>query len=156
MTIQRLLIVVFLFLAISNVTAQNYDLGKVTVAELQEKANPKDTTAAAAVLFKKGKTFFTFNKDKGFSANHVYEFKIKIYKKEGVKWADQKVRFYIGYETLSEDRLEFSNAVTYNLENGSIVKTKLDNQGTFKKKVNKFWNEKIISLPNVKVGSIIE
>jgi hypothetical protein len=156
MKFQSLVIVVFLFLKISNVKGQNYDLGKVTVAELKEKTNPKDTTAPAAILFKKGKTFFTFNKDKGFSANHVYEFKIKIYKKEGLKWADQKVRFYIGYETLSEDRLEFSNAITYNLENESIVKTKLDNQGTFKKKVNKFWNEKTITLPNVKVGSIIE
>ncbi|MFH6956621.1 DUF3857 domain-containing protein [Flavobacterium aquidurense] len=156
MKFQSLVIVVFLFLKISNVKGQNYDLGKVTVAELKEKTNPKDATAPAAILFKKGKTFFTFNKDKGFSANHVYEFKIKIYKKEGLKWADQKVRFYIGYETLSEDRLEFSNAITYNLENESIVKTKLDNQGTFKKKVNKFWNEKTITLPNVKVGSIIE
>ena len=156
MKFQSLLIVVFLLLGISKSSAQNYELGKVTVAELKEKANPKDITAAAAILFKKGKTFFTFTKDKGFSANHVYEFKIKIYKKEGLKWADQKVRFYIGYENLSEDRLEFSNAVTYNLENESIVKKKLGNQGAFTKKVNKFWDEKIITLPNVKVGSIIE
>ena len=156
MKFQSLVLVVFLLLGISKSSAQTYDLGKVTVAELKEKANPKDTAAPAAILFKKGKTFFTFTKDKGFSANHVYEFKIKIYKKEGLKWADQKVRFYIGYENLSEDRLEFSNAVTYNLENESIVKTKLGNQGAFTKKVNKFWDEKIITLPNVKVGSIIE
>ena len=156
MKFQSLVIVVFLLLGISKSSAQNYELGKVTVAELKEKANPKDTTAPAAILFKKGKTFFTFTKDKGFSANHVYEFKIKIYKKEGLNWADQKVRFYIGYENLSEDRLEFSNAVTYNLENEAIVKTKLGNQGAFTKKVNKFWDEKIITLPNVKVGSIIE
>lgn len=156
MKFQSLVIVVFLLLEISKSSAQNYELGKVTVAELKEKANPKDTTAPAAILFKKGKTFFTFTKDKGFSANHVYEFKIKIYKKEGLNWADQKVRFYIGYENLSEDRLEFSNAVTYNLENEAIVKTKLGNQGAFTKKVNKFWDEKIITLPNVKVGSIIE
>ncbi|MTH16898.1 DUF3857 domain-containing protein [Flavobacterium sp. LC2016-01] len=136
--------------------AQNYELGKVTIAELQEKSNPKDTAAPAAILFKKGRTFFTYTNDKGFSANHVYEFKIKIYKKEGLKWADQKVRFFIGYENLNEDRLEFSNALTYNLENGAIVKTKLDNQGSFQKKVNKFWKEKMITLPNVKVGSVIE
>lgn len=151
-----LVIVVFLFFGISKAEAQSYELGKVTIAELKEKANPKDTAAVAAILFKKGKTFFSFTKDKGFYANNVYEFKIKIYKKEGLKWADQKVRFYIGYENLNEDRLEFSNAITYNLENGSIVKTKLDNQGTFKNKVNKYWNEKTITLPNVKVGSIIE
>ncbi|MFB9077548.1 DUF3857 domain-containing protein [Flavobacterium procerum] len=86
----------------------------------------------------------------------MYEFKIKIYKKDGVKWANQKVRFYIGYENLSEEQVEFKNAVTYNLENGSIVKTKLDNQGTFKKKVNEYWKEKTITLPNVKEGSILE
>lgn len=156
MKIKNLVIVIFLILGILKTNAQNYDLGKVTIAELKESVNPKDSTAPAAILFKKGRTFFTYDKGKGFCANHVYEFKIKIYKKEGLKWADQKVRFYIGYETLNEDRLEFSNAVTYNLENGSIVKTKLNNQGTFKKKVNKFWNEKTITLPNVKVGSIIE
>jgi len=156
MKFKSLLVFAFLWLGLSKTQAQNYELGKVTVAELKEKANPKDTTAPAAILFKKGKTFFTYNKSKGFVANHVYEFKIKIYKKEGLKWADQKVRFYIGYENLAEDRLEFSNAVTYNLENGSIAKTKLDNQGTFKKKVNQFWGEKTITLPNVKEGSIIE
>jgi Domain of Unknown Function with PDB structure (DUF3857) len=156
MRFQRFLLIAFLFFGFSKGTAQSYELGKVTIKELQEKSNPKDTTAPAAILFKKAKTSFTYNKDKGFIANHVYEFKIKIYKKEGLKWADQKVRFYIGYETLGEDRLEFSNAITYNLENGAIVKTKLDNQGTFKKKVNKFWNEKMITMPNVKVGSVIE
>lgn len=156
MKFRSLVIVAFLFFGFSEIKAQTYELGKVTVAELNEKVNPKDSTAAATILFKKGKTFYTFDKDKGFSANHVYEFKIKIYKKEGLKWADQKVRFYVGYETLNEDRLEFSNAVTYNLENGTIVKTKLDSQGTFKKKVNKVWNEKTITLPNVKAGSIIE
>jgi hypothetical protein len=152
----RSLIVIILLFNISKIKAQNYALGKVTIDELKEKSNPKDTTAPAAILFKKGRTFFTYTEKEGFSANDVYEFKIKIYKKEGLKWADQKVRFYIGYENLNKDRVDFSDAVTYNLESGKIVKTKLDNQGTFKKNVNKYWNEKIITLPNVKVGSIIE
>jgi hypothetical protein len=152
----QILIIFLVFFCFSKINAQKYELGKVTVAQLQEKVHPKDTSAPAAIIFKKGRTFFTYNNSNGFSANHVYEFKIKIYKKEGLAWADQKVRFYIGYEKLNEDRLEFSEAITYNLENGAIVKTKLDNQGTFKKKINKYWNEKTITLPNVKVGSIIE
>ncbi|WP_233074038.1 DUF3857 domain-containing protein [Flavobacterium sp. IB48] len=138
------------------IQAQNYELGKVTIAELKEKVHPKDSSAPAAILFKKGRTYFGYNKDVGFYANHVCEVKIKIYKKEGLSWADQKVRFYIGYEKLNEDRLEFSEAVTYNLENENIVKTKLDNQGTFKNKINQYWKEKTITLPNVKVGSVIE
>ncbi len=152
------IVIVFLFsiLSVSKINAQNQELGKVTIAELQEKVHPKDTTASAAILFKKGKTFLTYNKDRGFSVNNVYEFKIKIYKKEGLYWANQKARFYIGYESLNEDRVDFSDAVTYNLENGKIVKTKLDNQGSFTKNINKYWSEKIITLPNVKEGSIIE
>lgn len=61
-----------------SIKAQSYELGKVTLLELQEKVNQKDTSAPAAILFKKGRTFFTYNEDKGFIANHVYEFKIKI------------------------------------------------------------------------------
>ncbi|MEG2100740.1 MAG: DUF3857 domain-containing protein, partial [Flavobacterium sp.] len=124
--------------------------------ELQEKIHPADSSAAAAVLFKKGKTVFTYNEKIGFSAIHTYEFKIKIYKKEGLKWANQKVQYYVGYQNLNEDLLTFSNAVTYNLENGKIEKTKLENQAQFKKKINEYWNEKSITFPNVKVGSIIE
>lgn len=150
------IVILFSIFSISKINAQTYELGKITIAELQEKINPKDTAAPAAILFKKGKTFLTYNKDNGFSANNVYEFRIKIYKKEGLSWANQKVRFYIGYENLNEDRVDFSDAVTYNLENGKIVKTKLDNQGIFTKKINKYWSEKIITLPNVKEGSIIE
>lgn len=151
-----LLICIALLGSTITIQAQNYDLGKVTIAELNEKVHPKDSSAPAAILFKKGRTYFGYNKDVGFYANHVCEVKIKIYKKEGLSWADQKVRFYIGYDKLNEDRLEFSDAVTYNLENGNIVKTKLNNQGEFKNKINQYWKEKTITLPNVKVGSIIE
>jgi hypothetical protein len=136
MKLSNFLPAIVLLLFIAKVQSQNYQLGKVTVAELQEKVHPIDSSAPAAILFKKGRTYFSYNKDVGFSANHVCEVKIKIYKKEGLKWADQKVRFYIGYENLNEDRLEFSDAITYNLENGAIVKTKLENQGAFKKKIN--------------------
>lgn len=139
-----------------DIQAQRYELGKVTIDELQEKMHPADSSAPAAILFKKGKTVFNYNGKTGFSAIHTYEFKIKIYKKEGLKWANQKVRYYVGYQNLNEELLTFSNAVTYNLEDGKIEKTKLGNQALFKKTINEYWNEKSITFPNVKVGSVIE
>jgi hypothetical protein len=156
MKIQSLVIVIFLFLSFTKSNAQSHELGNVTIAELQEKSNPKDTTAPATILFKKGKSFFTYDSKNGFTVNHVYEFKIKIYKKEGIKYADQKMGFYTGFENRPNDRLAFSDAVTYNLENDSIIETKLNSQGNFREKINKYWIEAIIILPNVKVGSIIE
>ena len=148
-----------LFILISSgfkLNAQNYELGKVSLAELEEKVNPKDTTAPATILFKKARTFFTYDIKNGFTANHVYEFKIKIYKKEGLSWANQKVQYYVGYENMNKDYLEFSNVFTYNVENKKIVKTKLEGQGTFKNNVNKYWSEKTITFPMVRVGSILE
>lgn len=156
MKLKKLLFCIVLFYNVLNIQAQKYELGKVTVAELEQKIHPIDSSAAAAILFKKGKTTFTYTEKTGFSAVHTYEFKIKIYKKEGLKWANQKVAYYVGYKNLNEDLLEFSNGVTYNLENGKVEKTKLESSGAFKKKINEYWNEKTITLSNVKVGSIIE
>ncbi|MDR7209813.1 DUF3857 domain-containing protein [Flavobacterium piscis] len=156
MTIRTIIIALSLICNFIKADAQSYELGKVTIEELEEKFCTKDTTAPATILFKKARTFFTYNITNGFTANHVYEFKIKIYKKEGLSWANQKVKFYVGYESMNKEHLEFSNAITYNLENGSVIKTKLDGQGSFKNNINKFWSEKTITLPNVKVGSIIE
>jgi len=136
--------------------AQDFKLGKVSAAELEQKSHPKDSSAVAAILFKKGKTFFTYNSKAGFSVNHVVEFRIKIYKKEGLSWANQTAYYYVGYENVNDDKVRFSSAVTYNLEDGKIVKTKLESEGTFKTKINKFWNQATITLPNVKVGSVIE
>ena len=42
-----------LILFCSNARAQEFKLGKVSIAELEEKTHPKDTAAVAAILFKK-------------------------------------------------------------------------------------------------------
>lgn len=136
--------------------AQKFDPGKVSQKDLEQKVYPNDTTAAAAILYKKGKSYFKYDHNKGFSLVNEYQYRIKIYKKEGLKWADFKVPYFIGYQTLSNDRVAFSNAVTYNLENGQIVKTKLSGEGKFKQEVNEYWGEASIAMPNVKPGSIVE
>lgn len=156
MKISKLLITLFLIAFFSKANAQKFELGKVSINELQEKTHPIDTSAAAAILYNKARTFFVYNITTGFSINTEYEFRIKIYKKEGLKWANHQVHYYVGYENYNDDMVSFSKAVTYNLENGAIVKTKLDNEGSFKKNVNEYWNEASITMPNVKVGSIIE
>jgi hypothetical protein len=147
-----------LFILFSFVTlnAQNFELGKVSIAELKEKQHPKDTSAVAAILFKNGKTKFEYSSVNGFAAITEVTMRIKIYKKEGYDWANFTLPYYVGYENYNDDTVKFSNAVTYNLENGAIVKTKLNSEGSFKKNVNEYWNEASITLPNVKEGSVIE
>jgi transglutaminase-like putative cysteine protease len=152
----RIFLVLLFGVLFLNVNAQSSKLGKVSVAELEEKVHPVDSSATAAILYNKARTFFSYDIKNGFSINTENTFRIKIYKKEGLKWANYKLPYRIGYEKLNDDRVEFSDCVTYNLENGNVVVTKLKGEGIFKTSVNKYWKEAAIALPNVKVGSIIE
>lgn len=135
------------------VYSQEYELGKVTIEELKETKHPKDTSAVAVVLFEKGKTSFNYEEMNGFSITTEVLVKIKIYKKEGFEWANRKIRHYIDGK---KETVSFSKGVTYNLVNGEIEKTKLKSSGEFTEKINNFWSETKIVMPNVKEGSIIE
>jgi hypothetical protein len=152
---KSLLLFLFVFL-FSKTNAQNFEPGKVSIEELQEKAHPIDSSAVAAIVYKIGKTIFKYDYEKGFYALHECQIRIKVYKKEGLSWANFEVPYYVGYESMSDDVVKFSNACTYNLEGAEIVKTKLNSEGSFKKNVNEYWNEASITMPNVKVGSVIE
>lgn len=147
-------IAILLSIATTIVNAQKLELGKVSIEELQEKNHPKDSSAVAAILFKKGNVYFDYSSTEGFTMVTKVITKIKIYKKEGYNWANQSVNYYIGKK--ATERVSISDAVTYNLVEGKIVKTKLKSDGEFVEKKNKFWNQIKIVMPNVQEGSIIE
>jgi hypothetical protein len=57
MKLSKLLIILFLIAFVGKATAQKFELGKVSIKELQDKIHPVDTSAAAAILYNKVKTF---------------------------------------------------------------------------------------------------
>jgi len=134
--------------------SQDHELGKVTLQELQEKVCPTDSSAVAAVLFNVGKTSFEYSGDDGFKIITEISTKIKIYKKEGYEFANHSERVYLGNN--GNEKVDVSRAVTYNLVGDKIEKSKLNSDGEFDEKINKYWSQKKITMPNVKVGSIIE
>lgn len=152
----KLFVVLLVAISFSKANAQKFELGKVSIAELEEKVHPTDSTAAAAILFNKAKTFFNYDTKNGFSIITENTFRIKIYKKEGLKWANHKVPYYVGYENYNDDKVEFANCYTYNTEDGKVIITKINSEGIFKTSINKYWKEAAIAMPNVKVGSVIE
>jgi hypothetical protein len=154
MKTKNLALFLFLVLLFSSANAQEFKLGKVSIAELEQKAHPKDTSAVAAVLFEKGDVTYEYFKGEGFTMSTTVKTRIKIYKKEGYEWANKKIRFYVGNS--HDEVVIISDAATFNLVNGKIEKTKLKSEGEFIEKVNKDWNQKKITLPNVKEGSVIE
>jgi hypothetical protein len=146
-------ILLFLVTAVP-ASAQKYELGEVTKEELEEKKHPTDPSAGAAVLYSKGRTYMSLSEHSGFDLVTEVEMKIKIYNKEGYEWANKMIPLYISGS--SRESVDFSKAITYNLEGGAIKKTKLKSEGEFSEDVNKFWKRKKIIMPDVKEGSIIE
>lgn len=154
MNYNKLFTMLFFTLFFFKANAQEFKLGKVSVGELQEKSHPMDSTAVAAILFEKGIVDFEYTQDDGFMMITEVTTRVKIYKKEGYEWANKAVSYYIGSN--AKESLSFSDVVTYNLINGKIEKTKLKNDGEFDEKVNKYWGQKKVTLPNVSVGSVVE
>ena len=150
----QLVSILFFVVFFSNANAQEFKLGKVSIAELQEKKHPKDSSAVATILFKKGETRFEYINDEGFTMVTKVQTRIKIYKKEGYEWANQKVRYYLSSKF--NENVDFSDAATYNLVDGKIEKTKLKSDGQFDENINKYFGQKKITMPNVKEGSVIE
>jgi transglutaminase-like putative cysteine protease len=154
MKTKNLTLLLLFVLFFSNANAQEFKLGKVSIAELEQKVHPKDTAAVAAILFKKGDVNFEYSQTEGFEVVTEVTMRIKIYKKEGYDWANQAVNFRSNSDY--KEKVSFSDAVTYNLVAGKIEKTKLKSEGVFEEKIDRYWSKKKISMPNVKVGSVLE
>lgn len=154
MKIVKLLSFSVMLLFAPKAVSQDFRLGKVSVAELEQKVRPKDTSAVAAVLYKKGTSRMEYDQNDGFFMMTEVETRMKIYKKEGYEWANQQVWYY--NTTNLKERVFFSDAVTYNLVNGKIEKTKLKSDGSFDEVLSKYRGQKKITMPNVKEGSVIE
>lgn len=143
-----------ILLSTQTLLAQDFKLGNVSVAEVGEKEYATDPSAAAAILFKDGSTLFEVsNQGKWWIITEV-KVKVKIYKKEGYKYADVEVPYYV--DANGKEEVYFYDAVTYNLVGGKVEKTKLTDEGKFVEDVNKKWRSKKLVLPNVKEGSVIE
>ncbi|KYG76205.1 hypothetical protein MB14_02865 [Roseivirga ehrenbergii] len=132
-----------------NVTAQveSHEFGKIDKADLEMTVYSPDSGAAAVYLVDKGRAIFN---ESSFDVYLTQLVRIKILKEEGFKWADIKLDYLKG------NGLSKLKAATYNLENGKIVKTELGKRDWVDEKINDdLWSKKA-SLPDVKVGSIIE
>ena len=153
---KKIILVLFVSFLPCIVFAQKFDYGKVSKEELAEKTHPINPEAEAAILYNKAKTYFVYSKKDGFVAQTEFEIRIKIYKKEGLNWANFEVPYYVGWENLKDDTVKFSDCYTYNLVDGKVVKTKLTGEGTFKEEINSYWKKRSITMPDVKEGSVIE
>lgn len=145
---------IVLFLTVKSLFAQDYKFGKVSVDELKEKYNPKDSSAVATYLYKNRKTYFKYIQGEGFGLVTEIHERVKIYNKEGFDYANKEVSLY--KNSRNKELVKGLKAYTYNLENGKIKESKLKSDGVFKSERSRNFNEVKFTMPNIKPGAIVE
>jgi hypothetical protein len=150
------ILTVIFFLIISNVTAQNdpVKFGNVSLEDVQMTKYEKDTSASAVILVDYGKSSLPYSQEDGFSLLFERTTRIKILKKDGLEWADFEIPLYKSGS--SDEKVSGLKGVTYNLENGKIVETKVKNENIFRESINKNNDVMKVAFSNVKVGSVVE
>jgi hypothetical protein len=144
-----------LSLQISAQEKNKIKFGDVSVKDFTSSTYSIDSNANAVVIADIGFSNIEGNNKAWFSLRFKHFKRIHILNKNGYDIANVSISLYS--EGSDEEQLEKLRAVTYNLENGKVVETKLDiKNNVFKDKINKNRVVKKFTFPNVKEGSIIE
>ncbi len=137
-----------------NVNAQDYKFGKVSLNEVKNNVYAKDTSASAVILHKSRKTYFNHEHPAGYVIVTEIHERIKILNKDGLDYGTKEIGLYKSGG--DKERLNSIKAYTYNVVNGKLKLEKLKKSGIFKNEVSDNWKKTSFTMPNVKVGSVVE
>lgn len=144
----------FVFLTSISLNAQEIKFGKISKEEIAREQYAQDPEAPAVVLYRQYKTGFQYISGSGFRlVTNVHE-RVKILSIAGLDYATVKEKLYQGSN--GDEDISGLKGFTYNLVGGKVEKTKLKNSDTFKKELNKYYDEESFTMPDVKEGSVIE
>lgn len=146
--------ILFCLITSAQKSQPKFKFGDVKPEDFEPKVYAVDSNASAVVLADIGDSYFEINSHTGFSLVFTHLKRIRILNKNGFDEATIKIPIYSN--SSSEENLDKLEAVTYNLEDGKVVATKLDKSSIFKDKYNEHLLLKKFTFPNIKEGSIIE
>jgi hypothetical protein len=128
--------------------------GKISPEDFAKKVYSIDSNANAVVLADIGSSEIVGNMKGWFSLQFKRYKRVHILNKNGYDEANVVIQLYSNGDR--EEELSSIKAVTYNLEGGKVIDTRLEKGAIFKDKINKRWIVKKFTFPNIKEGSIIE
>jgi len=146
-----------IFLQLSAHSQENAPIkfGKVTPEDFDLSKYKFDTSAGAVYIADVGSTEFEGSTRNRFILVFKRVYRIKILSKTGYDAATDEIGLYVDNRGGAEKLSNFK-AATYNLENGKVVVTKMDEKSLFKDKQSRNFSYMKYTLPAVKEGSIIE
>ena len=133
----------------------NKKFGKPTDEEMSMTVYAPDPDADAVKLYSDTDVQFDFITDDFWVVYRVKE-RVKVLKPEGASAADVTIVFYDPQGSSNGDRISGVKGSAYNLEDGKVVRSKLTGDLKSKERVDKYYSQVKFSIPNVKVGTVIE
>ncbi|WP_190811267.1 transglutaminase domain-containing protein [Flagellimonas sp. S3867] len=151
--IKKIVVSALLLLIFTPSVAQEIKFGQIEKAELEETEYVNDESASAVILYKHRNTYLLSNNGVSRLVTEIHE-KIKIYRNDGFDYATEEINLFKSGN--DDEQVKKIKAVTYNLENGKIIESELQKEEIFKTEASPNYNQVKFTMPNVKVGSIVE
>jgi len=143
---------IILLLFMVNSPAQIKKFGKINKKDFVLKNPDKYKNDDAIILFKTRNTWYEYDKNDGWIViTEIHERRL-LKNKDGFRYGTKHIRLY----GKNNDEKVSIKAVTFNLIDGKIVKTKLNKNDIFKQQLSRYWYEKKFTMPNLKPGSIVD
>ena len=134
----------------------NNKMGKPTTEELNLTVYEPEPEAEAVVLYDATEAVYRWGTD-DFRINYTHKTRIKILKEEGIDYANVVITLYESSANHSnKEAMSGLKAYAYNMENGKMVKSKMGKDQVFKERINQNLTQVKFTIPQVKVGTIIE
>lgn len=148
-----LLVILFSYTVFS--FAQVTEFETVNQSHFIDFKNDIDPEAEAITILETGTSFIEVSdRDRGLRVFHNYKTRIKILNQEGLEHANIVVPLYLYGKDF--EYIEDIKGITYNAEEGRIQQTLLQKQSVITENKSEYVKLVKFTLPNVKVGSIIE
>ncbi len=128
--------------------------GDVPIEQIQMKVYDKDSSASAVVLTDFGESSIEYSQTEGFQLIFQRIKRVKILTKDGLDQGDFSIPLY--HDGNNDEKLTNLKGITYNMEGGKVVESKLKNDAQFKEKYSPNLNLVKFTMPNVKEGAVIE
>jgi transglutaminase-like putative cysteine protease len=156
--LKRTLIILLILSAFNKTSsAQNFEYGTPTPAEIEMKSYAKDTSAHAVVLQEFGKSRIDVTGDDNVKLIYEYHVKIKIFNAKAFNQGTVEIPVYNNSDDDSYETVEDIKGVTfYKDDNGLIQKVELEEKKIFPVKENKHWAVYKFAMPGLRNGCVIE
>lgn len=134
--------------------AQKNALPEITAKDFESAVYSIDSSAQAVILYDGGLAEYEANNDSWFNIIYTFHKRVRLLDKKSFDAATIKIPLYTGDQM--EETVSKLEAVTYTMENGVLVKTKLDKASIFTDKASKDFSIQKFTFPNLKEGCIID